>query len=162
MKNNLATPRMVKVVVNVGTGQTKTNPKFAEIAGQTLSAITGQKPAYTLARQAIAGFKVRQGEKIGLVVTLRGRRMKDFIIKLAKIVLPRMRDFRGLKMQGFDRQGNYNLGIAEQIVFPEISHEQAEILHGMSISIKTTAKNPEQGRELLEAWGFPFEKVKNG
>src|SRR3990167_1516046 len=148
--NPLAAPRLVKVVVNIGIGKMKTNPKFAEMAEKTLLIITGQKPAHRVARKAISGFKVRQGEKVGLVVTLRKKRMNDFITKLAKIVLPRMRDFRGLKMKGFDQQGNYTLALTEQIIFPEISHEQAEILHGMSVSMRTSAKNPEEGRKLSQ------------
>ena len=157
-QNSLAVPRIIKVVVNVGLGQSKTNPHFGEIVEKSLLAITGQKPAFRPARKAVAGFKIRQGEKVGLVITLRGQRMKDFIIKLANVVLPRMRDFRGLKIKGFDRQGNYTLGIKEQIVFPEISPEKAEVLHGLSIRIQTTAKNPEEGKTMLEAWGLPFEK----
>ena len=157
-KNTMALPQIVKVVINVGTGKMKINPKFNEVVSLTLMTITGQKPASRIARKAISGFKIREGEKVGMLVTLRGRRMRDFIFKLANIVLPRMRDFRGLKVTGFDRQGNFNLGISEQIVFPEISHEKAEVLHGMSISIKTSARNSEEGRKLLEAWGFPFEK----
>jgi len=157
-RNTLALPKIVKVVINVGIGQTKTNPKFAEAALATLMAITGQKPAVRTSRKAISGFKIREGEKVGMMVTLRGKKMHDFIIKLANIVLPRMRDFRGLKIAGFGKSGNFTLGISEQIIFPEISHEKAEIIHGMSISIKTTAKNPHEGQKLLEAWGLPFEK----
>lgn len=160
--NTFGLPKIVKVVINVGTGKMKTNPKFNEIAEDSLRAITGQKPAPRIARKAISGFKVREKEKVGLIVTLRGKKMTDFIIKLANIVLPRMRDFRGLKVKGFDGQGNFTLGIPEQIVFPEISHEKSEVLHGMSITFKTTAKNPQVGRILLEAWGLPFEKEHNG
>lgn len=160
LKNTFALPKIVKVVINIGIGAAKTNPKFAEIAEKTLIAITGQKPAWRTARMAIAGFKIREGEKVGLVVTLRGQRMIDFITKLANIVLPRIRDFRGLNPKGFDKKGNFSLGISEQIVFPEISHEKAEILHGMTVTIVTSAKNPEDGKKLLEAWGFPFKKGK--
>lgn len=159
-KNIMALPEIVKVVINIGIGQSRINPKFAENAEKTLLAISGQKPASRAARKAIASFKIRQGEKIGLVVTLRGRRMLDFIIKVVNIVLPRIRDFRGLNPLGFDRKGNFSLGIEEQIVFPEISHEKAEILHGMTITIATSAKNPKDGKKLLEAWGFPFKKGK--
>lgn len=158
INNTFELPKIIKVVINVGTGKMRTNPKFNEIAEASLASITGQKPAPRIARKAISGFKVREGEKVGLIVTLRGKKMSDFITKLANIVLPRMRDFRGLKVKGFDGQGNFTLGIAEQIVFPEISHEKSEVLHGMSITVKTTAKNSEEGRELLKAWGFPFEK----
>ena len=156
--NILAVPKVTKVVINVGIGASKTNPKFDQITETTLLAVTGQKPKATRARQAISSFKIRQGEKIGKMVTLRGKRMADFLTKLANIVLPRMRDFRGLSLKGFDKKGNYNFGIPEQIIFPEISHEKAEILHGMSVSIVTTAKDPNEGRKLLETWGFPFEK----
>lgn len=158
IKNKMAIPKIVKVVINVGIGQTKTNPKFIEAATNTLLAITGQKPAERKARKAVAGFKIRQGDKVGLMVTLRGKKMKDFIIKLANIVLPRMRDFRGLRLSGFDNKGNYNLGLTEQIIFSEISHEKADILHGLSISIVTNAKTSEKAKLLLEAWGLPFEK----
>lgn len=156
IKNPLAIPKIVKVVINVGTGQAKTNPKFAAIVQESLESITGQKPAWREAHKAISGFKIRKGEKVGMMVTLRGGRMKDFLVKLANVVLPRMRDFRGLKLAGFDRRGNFVLGIPEQIIFPEIAHEKQDVLHGMSISIVTTAKNPQIGKKLLEAWGFPF------
>jgi len=154
----LGRPQLIKVVINVGTGKMKTDPKFSEAVESSLKSITGQKPAPRLSRKAIAGFKVRQGEKVGLMVTLRGKKMRDFIFKLANIVLPRMRDFHGLKLHGFDKTGNYNLGITEQIVFPEISYEKSEVLHGMSISINTTAQNPQVGQKLLESWGLPFER----
>lgn len=158
LKNKLAVPKLEKIVINVGIGKARENPKFADFVKVSLTAITGQKPKVTTARKAISGFKVRQSEKVGMVVTLRGSRMYDFAHKLANIVLPRMRDFRGLKESGFDKDGNYTLGIAEQIIFPEISHENQEIIHGMSITIVTTAKDTNAGRLLLEALGFPFRK----
>lgn len=160
IKNKFAVPKIVKVVLNIGTGASKTNSKFIQAATNTLEAITGQKPAERMAKKAIAGFKIREGEKVGLMVTLRGKKMVDFLIKLVNIVLPRTRDFRGLKESGFDNQGNYTLAIPEQIVFSEITHEKAETLHGVAISIVTTAKNPAEGKSLLEAWGFPFKKGK--
>lgn len=160
--NSLAVPKISKVVINVGIGKNKANAGYTEAVEKSLTTLTGQKPVGRLSRKAIAGFKVRQGEKIGLQVTLRGKRMADFVIKLANIVLPRMRDFRGLKVSGFDKQGNFTLGMAEHIVFPEISTEQAENLFGLSITFTTTAKNPQEGKALLEAWGLPFQKEQNG
>ncbi len=159
--NIYAVPKVTKVTLNVGIGQLKTNQKFKDIVTESLQTITGQKPAIRKAKKAVAGFKIRIGEEIGMTVTLRGKKMEDFLIKLANIVLPRMRDFRGLKNKGFDNQGNFSLGIGEHIIFPEISHDKAENLHGLSISITTTAKDKNQGRKLLELWGFPFEKDQN-
>lgn len=156
--NSLAVPKIEKVVVNVGIGKNKANAGYSEAVEKSLTTLTGQKPVWRLSRKAIAGFKVRQGEKVGLQVTLRGQRMEDFVVRLANIVLPRMRDFRGLKLSSFDKNGNFTLGIAEHIVFPEISTEQAENLFGLSITMTTTAKNPQEGKALLEAWGLPFEK----
>lgn len=160
ISNIFALPKLSKVVINIGTGQNKTNPKFAEAASQTLLAITGQKPAVRKAKKAISGFKTRQGDQVGLMVTLRGNKMYDFTDKLANIVLPRLRDFRGLDMKGFDKNGNYTLGIAEQIIFPEITHEKAEIIHGLSITFVTTAQDAKAGHALLKAFGFPFKKVE--
>lgn len=158
LKNDLALPSLAKVVINVGTGKLRENPKFSSTVKVSLMQITGQKPKTTKARKAVSGFKVRQADEIGMMVTLRGSRMYDFIYKLAHVVLPRMRDFRGLSEKGFDKNGNYTLGITEQLIFPEISHEKAEIPHGLSITIVTTAKNTKEGRLLLEALGFPFKK----
>lgn len=158
IKNPLAVPRIVKVVVSSGIGQIKTNPKFEEIVAEGLALITGQKPAERRARKAISGFKIRQGDKVGMVVTLRGKRMEDFTRKLANIVLPRVRDFRGLNPQGFDKNGNYTIAITEQLFFPEITSEKSEVIFGMAITIVTTAKDNQEGQKLLEAWGFPFKK----
>lgn len=157
LKNALAVPHLKKVIVNVGIGQAKDNPKFKEIVLENLTAITGQRGKITKAKKAIAGFKIRLGDEVGLVVTLRGKRMDDFIYKLINVVLPRMRDFRGLDPKSFDKDGNFTLAIKEQIIFPEISHEKTEILHGLSIVISTTAKNPHDGQLLLEVLGFPFK-----
>lgn len=157
LKNSLAIPKIIKVTVNVGIGKTKENPKFKEEVIENLKVITSQKPKVTKARKAISGFKIREGDEVGLVVTLRGKRMNDFIYKLAHIVLPRMRDFRGLSPKNFDKNGNFTLGLTEQIVFPEISHEKAENLHGLSITISTTAGNPHDSQLLLEVLGFPFK-----
>jgi large subunit ribosomal protein L5 len=158
ISNVFALPILIKVVINIGTGQNKTNPKFTEIAKTTLLAITGQKPAIRKAKKAISGFKTRQGDQVGLVVTLRDSKMYDFVDKLANIVLPRLRDFRGLDEKSFDKNGNYTLGIAEQIIFPEITHEKAEVIHGLSITFVTTAKDAKSGHALLKALGFPFKK----
>lgn len=158
IKNSMAIPKIAKVVINVGIGKTKENPKFKDIVEENLKSITGQKPKITKAKKAISGFKIRQGDNVGEVVTLRGKRMYDFIYKLANIVLPRVRDFRGLDEKGFDKSGNYNLAIKEQIFFPEIVHEKAEVLHGLLISITTTVKNKDEGKILLETFGFPFKK----
>lgn len=158
IKNVHALPRLQKIVINVGVGQSKTNAKFMDTARETLKSITGQQPAPRVARKAIAGFKTRIGDVVGLVVTLRGNKMYDFADKLANIVFPRMRDFRGLDPKNFDKDGNYTIGIAEQIIFPEITHEKAEVLHGMSITLVSSAKNPEQGTALIKALGFPFKK----
>ena len=160
ISNIFALPKLIKVVINIGTGQNKTNPKFAQVASETLTAIAGQKPAVRKAKKAIAGFKTREGDQVGLVVTLRGNKMYDFTDKLANIVLPRLRDFRGLDVKGFDKNGNYTLGIGEQIIFPEITHEKAEIIHGLSITFATTARNAKEGHALVKALGFPFKKVE--
>ncbi len=162
IKNTLALPRLEKMVVNVGVDRNKAKPGYIEQVEKSLATLAGQKPASRRARQAIAGFKIRQGDKVGLQITLRGQRMEDFVIKLANIVLPRMRDFRGLKVSSFDKNGNYTLGIAEHLVFPEISTEQAENLFGLAITMTTTAKNAQEGKALLKAWGLPFERSERG
>ncbi len=161
-KNLFQTPRLVKVVINVGTGQAKTNPKFPEAVTETLRTITGQKPASRKARKAISGFKIRDGDIVGLMVTLRGQKMYDFVDRLANLALPRMRDFRGLDPKGFDKKGNYTLGISEQIIFPEITHEKAAVIHGLSITLATTAKNVEEGKALLKTLGFPIKGEERG
>lgn len=158
LKNKMAVPKLEKIVINVGIGKTRENPKFKELVQENLLSITGQKPKVTKAKKAISGFKIRQNDEVGLVVTLRGQYLYDFAYKLANIVLPRMRDFRGLSENGFDKDGNFTLAIREQAIFPEISHEKTEILHGMAITIVTTAKNTQEGRLLLESLGFPFSK----
>lgn len=161
--NRLAVPRVQKVTVNVGIGKiAKTNSKLTEEIVANLAAITGQKPAVRRARQAISGFKVRAGEEVGLMVTLRGEKMYDFLAKLANIALPRLRDFRGLDPKSFDPNGNLTLGIKEQIIFPEIMHEKAEQLHGLEVSIITNSGSAKKSQKLLEELGFPFKKEKNG
>lgn len=158
LKNRLQAPRLEKVVVNVGLGEAKDNRKLLEETSENLALITGQKPIVTKARKSIAGFKIRQGQPVGLRVTLRGERMYDFIDKLVNVTLPRLRDLRGLSKDGFDGQGNYNLGIREHAIFPEIHFDTMGRLHGMNITIGTTAKSDEQGKLLLQRLGFPFEK----
>jgi large subunit ribosomal protein L5 len=155
----LAVPRVEKVIVACGVGRSLTDQKLQDEAIATLSAITGQKPRPTQARKAQASFKVRKGAVIGLMVTLRGKRMYDFLERLINVVLPRIRDFRGLSIESFDMGGNYTIGIAEQIAFPEISPDKIKSLHGLEISIITSARNPQEGRALLTALGFPFKEA---
>ncbi|EKD56294.1 MAG: 50S ribosomal protein L5 [uncultured bacterium] len=157
-KNIYATPKITKVSINIGVGQGQINPKFYDVADKTLQLITGQKPSYTVSRKAISGFKLREGIKVGLVVTLRGKKMSDFIYRLIHIVLPRIRDFRGLNTNSFDRNGNYSIGLKEQIVFPEIKYDEVELSHGLQINIVTSSKNADQTKELLTLIGFPFKK----
>jgi len=157
IKNSFALPRLEKVVLNIGIGQAKGNPKFEEVAQETLSTIAGQKPAFRKAKKAISGFKVRQGDKVGLVATLRGDKMYDFVDRLINITLPRMRDFRGIDIKCFDNKGNLTLGMPEQIIFPEITHEKAEIIHGLSITIVTTARNTDEAKALMKELGFPIK-----
>ncbi len=151
-------PKIEKIVVNMGVGDAKENPKFLENAVEELSIITGQKPVITKARKAIAGFKLRAGMPIGAMVTLRGERMYHFFDRLLNIALPRVRDFRGVSPKAFDGRGNYTLGIKEQLIFPEINYDKVEKVRGMDIVIVTTAKTDEEGRELLSGFGVPFKK----
>jgi len=151
-------PKIEKIVVNMGVGDAKENPKFLENAVEELSIITGQKPVITKARKAIAGFKLRAGMPIGTMVTLRGERMYHFLDRLLNIALPRVRDFRGVSPKAFDGRGNYTMGIKEQLIFPEINYDKVEKVRGMDIVIVTTAKTDEEGRELLTGFGFPFKK----
>jgi large subunit ribosomal protein L5 len=151
-------PKIEKIVVNMGVGDAKENPKFLENAVEELSIITGQKPVITKARKAIAGFKIRAGMPIGTMVTLRGERMYHFLDRLLNIALPRVRDFRGVSPKAFDGRGNYTMGIKEQLIFPEINYDKVEKVRGMDIVIVTTAKTDEEGRELLTGFGVPFKK----
>lgn len=151
-------PKIKKIVVNMGVGDAKENPKFLENAVEELSIITGQKPVITKARKAIAGFKLRAGMQVGTMVTLRGERMYHFWDRLLNIALPRVRDFRGVSAKAFDGRGNYTLGIKEQLIFPEINYDKVEKVRGMDIVIVTTAKTDEEGRELLSGFGVPFKK----
>lgn len=158
IKNPLALPKLEKVVANVGIGGAKTNPRLTEAAKNSLIAITGQKPILRQAKKAISGFKVREGDEVGLIVTLRGAKMYDFVEKLAHITLPRLRDFRGLDPKSFDQAGNLTIGFKEQIVFPEITTQTAEILHGLEIVMVIKSHSAEASQKLLEKFGFPFKK----
>ncbi len=151
-------PKITKVVVNMGVGDAKENPKFLENAVEELSIITGQKPVITKARKAIAGFKIRAGMPIGTMVTLRGERMYHFLDRLINIALPRVRDFRGVSPKAFDGRGNYTMGLKEQLIFPEINYDKVEKVRGMDVVIVTTAKTDEEGRELLKGFGVPFRQ----
>lgn len=158
IKNKLALPRLRKVVVNVGIGANKTNPKLTEMVLSNLTAITGQKPVIRKARKAISGFKVRTGDEVGLMVTLRGQRMYDFVQKIAHVTLPRLRDFRGLDPKSFDQAGNFTLGFKEQLIFPEITNEKTEVVHGLEVTMIMNTYNAEHSKQLLVALGFPFKK----
>jgi len=158
LKNVLAAPLVEKVVVSMGLGEGAQDKGLVEKAAEDLKVITGQKPKVTKARMAIAGFKIRKGDSIGLMVTLRGKRMYDFLEKLVKIVLPRVRDFHGVSSSSFDGQGNYNLGISEQIVFPEIDYAKIDKARGLQITMVTNTNNKLQTKRLLEELSMPFEK----
>lgn len=151
-------PKIQKIVVNMGVGDAKENPKFLDSAVEELTIITGQKPIITKARKAIAGFKIRAGMPIGAKVTLRGERMYHFFDRLLNIALPRVRDFRGVSPKAFDGRGNYTLGVKEQLIFPEINYDKVDKVRGMDIVFVTTAKTDEEGRELLKGFGVPFRK----
>lgn len=157
-QNCLAVPRLVKMVLNVGLKEAVSDKKVLENVSLQLSTISGQKPKVTRARRAIAAFKIRSGDTIGLALTLRRKKMYDFLEKLVKIVLPRLRDFRGLSRESFDGQGNYTLGLSEQIVFPEIDFGKIDKIRGLQITLVTTAKNNQEGEKLLELLGVPFRK----
>lgn len=158
LANPFQVPRLEKVVINVGVGDAKDNQKNLQEIMANISKITGQQPVITKAKQSIAGFKIRQGQPVGVRVTLHDKRMYDFIDKLVNIALPRLRDFRGLNRKGFDGHGNYNLGIREHIIFPEIHFDDVEKVHGLTITIVTTGKTNEATEQLLHKLGFPFEK----
>lgn len=157
-KNVMQVPRLSKIVLNMGMGESLQNPKAMEAAEKDLVTIAGQKPVITKAKRSVAAFKLRAGVPIGMMVTLRGKRMYDFYDKLVSIVLPRIRDFQGVPRESFDGQGNYALGIKEQVVFPEIDYDKVDKLRGLEIVIVTTARNDEEGRELLRSLGMPFAK----
>lgn len=156
--NDLAVPKIEKIVVNVGLGEAKENPKAVESAVRDISTITGQKPIVTKAKKSIANFKLRAGMAIGCKVTLRGSRMYSFADRLINISLPRVRDFRGVSPEAFDGRGNYTLGIKEQLIFPEIQFDKIDKIRGMDIVFVTTANTDEEARELLSLFGMPFSK----
>lgn len=152
-------PRLEKIVLNIGLGEALQNPKVVEAASRDLATISWQKPVITKARQSIAGFKVRKGQTVGTAVTLRGRRMYDFLDRLINVALPRVRDFRGVSRDAFDGRGNYALGMKEQVIFPEIDYDKIDKIRGLQITIVTTAQNDEEGRHLLELMGMPFVRA---
>ena len=157
-KNVMQVPKLSKITLNIGLGEAIQNPKAMESAQQDLSTIAGQHPVVTRAKKPIAAFKLRAGMPIGIMVTLRGKRMYDFFDRLVNIVLPRIRDFQGVSRDSFDGQGNYALGIKEQVVFPEIDYDKVDKIRGLEIVIVTTAINDEEGRQLLMSLGMPFRK----
>ena len=156
-KSPMQVPRITKVTLNMGVGEAVADRKVMDSAVEDLSKIAGQKPVITKARKAIAGFKIREGQPIGAMVTLRGVRMYEFIDRLVTVALPRVRDFRGISGRSFDGRGNYNIGVKEQIIFPEIEYDKVDMLRGLNISITTTAKTDEEAKALLQAFRFPFK-----
>ena len=156
-KSAMEIPRITKITLNMGVGEASQDKKAIEGAVSDLSQITGQKPVVTVAKKAIAGFKIREGMTIGAKVTLRRDKMYEFLDRLIHFSIPRIRDFRGLSPRAFDGQGNYNMGITEQIAFPEIDYDRIDKLRGLNISITTTARTDEEGRALLTAFQFPFK-----
>jgi large subunit ribosomal protein L5 len=154
--NPLAAPKLSKVVVNIGLGEASQNIKLLDVAAQELAQITGQRPIITRAKKSIANFKIRKGMPIGCSVTLRGERMYEFLDRLCNVVLPRVRDFRGLPANAFDGRGNYTLGLRDQLVFPEIDYTRVDKIKGMNVTLTTTARSDEEGRELLKLLGVPL------
>ncbi len=156
--NVMRLPRLEKIVLSIGLGEAIQNPKALEAAEGDLTIISGQHPVTTRAKKSVAAFKVRAGMPIGMMVTLRGQRMYDFFDKLVNVILPRFRDFRGVSADSFDGQGNYNLGIKEQIVFPEIDYDRIDKVRGLQVTVVTTAKNDDAAESLLKLMGMPFKK----
>ena len=157
-KNVMEVPKLEKIVVNMGVGEAKDNPKILEAAVGDLETITGQKAVITKAKKSVANFKIREGMSIGCKVTLRGEKMYEFLDRLVNLALPRVRDFRGVDANAFDGRGNYALGIKEQLIFPEIEYDKVDKVRGMDVIIVTTAKTDEEGRELLAQFGMPFAR----
>ena len=151
-------PRLVKIVINTGLGDIKDNAKSIQMTENEIKLISGQKPILTKAKKSVANFKVREGQTVGIKVTLRGERMYNFFDKFVSIALPRLRDFRGVSDKAFDGRGNYSVGLKEQLIFPEITYDQVEKIRGMDVAIVTTAQTDEEARELLRALGMPFKK----
>lgn len=158
LANIMAVPKVTKIVVNVGAKEAMSDKKVIDSISEQLAVITGQKPTVRLAKKSIAAFKLREGQPIGVAVTLRGKRMYEFLEKLITIVFPRVRDFRGVSPQQFDRQGNFSVGFNEQIVFPEIEYSKIDKIRPLQLTIVTTAKDNKQGQSLLKALGMPFTK----
>ena len=156
--NVMATPKITKVVINLGLGEATQNAKIVDVAADELGRIAGQKPVVTKAKKSIAQFRVRQGMPIGTMVTLRGERMFSFLDRLISMSLPRVRDFRGIPTKGFDGRGNYTLGLKDQLIFPEIDYMRVDKPRGMNITVVTTAKTDEESRRLLQLLGFPFRQ----
>jgi large subunit ribosomal protein L5 len=154
--NTMQVPRLEKIVLNIGMGQATQNPKLLEKATEELSAITGQKPLVRKARKSIANFKLRQGQNIGAMVTLRGDRMWEFLDRLLSVALPRVRDFKGVSPKAFDGRGNYTLGIREQIIFPEVNYDAVEKISGLNVTVCTSARTDAEGKALLAHLGMPF------
>ncbi|MDR9449707.1 MAG: 50S ribosomal protein L5 [Acidimicrobiia bacterium] len=160
LTNSMQVPRMNKIVVNMGVGEGITEPKQVEAAMSELAIITGQKPRLNRARKSIANFKLRQGNSVGVSVTMRGDRMWEFFDRLVAVAIPRVRDFRGLNPKSFDGRGNYSFGVTEQLIFPEIEYDKVTAVRGMDITICTTAESDEHAKALLEAFGFPFRRTE--
>jgi large subunit ribosomal protein L5 len=156
-KNIMAVPNLEKVSINVGISKAATNPDFADDVVNDIRQITGQAPIKTKARQAVAGFKIREGQTVGISVTLRGKRMWDFVERLISATIPRIRDFQGIERRNFDNQGNLNFPIKEQLVFPEISSDDVKTIFGLQVNVKNTAENKEEGIALLKLLGFPIK-----
>jgi len=155
-KSVMEVPRIQKITLNMGVGEAVADKKVMDHAVSDMTKIAGQKPVVTKARKSIAGFKIRQGYPIGCKVTLRGQRMYEFLDRLVSVAIPRIRDFRGIPARSFDGRGNFNMGVREQIIFPEIEYDKIDAIRGMNITITTTAKNDEEARALLAAFRFPF------
>jgi large subunit ribosomal protein L5 len=156
-RNPMQVPRITKITLNMGVGEAVADRKVMEHAVDDMMKIAGQKPVVVNARKSVAGFKVREGWPVGCKVTLRRERMYEFLDRLVNIAIPRIRDFRGLNPKSFDKQGNYSMGVTEQIIFPEIDYDHVDAIRGMDITITTTARNAEEGKALLEAFNFPFK-----
>lgn len=160
-KNDHQVPKLVKIVLNMGVGEASHNSKIAEAIEAQLTKIAGQKAVVTKAKKSIASYKLREGMPVGAMATLRGERMYDFLQKLICVVLPRIRDFRGISAKSFDGRGNYTMGLKEQALFPEITYEEVDLVKGMNVSVITTAETDEEARELLRLLGMPFKGSKN-
>ncbi|MDH3746996.1 MAG: 50S ribosomal protein L5 [Gammaproteobacteria bacterium] len=158
LNNPMQVPKITKITLNMGVGEAVADKKVLENARADMEKIAGQKPIIRIARKSVATFKIREDFPIGCKVTLRRERMYEFLDRLVNIAIPRIRDFRGLNPKSFDRQGNYSIGVQEQIIFPEINYDEVDALRGLDITITTSARNPEQGRALLDAFNFPFKK----